>query len=52
MNHNDPDQNFSREISLFDKIIRKLEELPAADMQSSSMLSDVKEGGNFEHKSR
>lgn len=47
MNHNDTEQNFKREIELFDKIINRLKDAQG----NSSFYSDKdKEGGNQEFR--
>jgi len=51
MNHNDPDQNFRREIKLFDKVQRKLLELHALAQEGNNWSANSeqeKEGGKLE----
>lgn len=45
MNHNDPEQNFAREIEMFEKIISKLKD---AETNNSFYSDKDKEGGNME----
>lgn len=54
MNHNDGEQNFTREISVFTKIITRLQEQPALvnNVTSQSYLSNIKEGGYIEQASQ
>lgn len=48
MNHKDHEQNFGREIKLFERVIQRLEDLYSNPNASArSVLSD-NEGGNFE----
>lgn len=50
MNHKDKQKNFSREIDLFDRVIRRLELLYQNPNASQLDLVADNEGGNFELK--
>lgn len=53
MNHKDEQKNFSREISLFERIIAKLENLyqnPSASLRD--VHEDDNEGGNLENSKK
>lgn len=49
MNHKDQEQNFQREIKLFEKCIIRLEELYQNPNASARSVVNDKEGGNFEN---
>lgn len=51
MNHHDKDQNFTREIKIFQKLIEKLDKIQKEELTSEILNQSgisVKEGGNFE----